>query len=459
MKKIIITLVLLLESIGSFAQSPTLLGTHGSNDPQALYGLGAQIARYGFTDLKIKQGIINGSNQVLSRSITLDSLNIRQVLYLTWPDTSSVNEYERIPTGSDSIEVFQYLDTLINEIGPYIEYIQISQEPFGATSYDPNEPITNVLNWWKAVAQFIRNKQTLNPTDLGHIQLITGGITGVNGAINDPNAPIVALIDSVISFGETYCDAIDLHLHVVDVAMGESIINYIKTRTTHPLVCTEWSQSKAAGPLGNNWLNTVNSVSGFGNLTNKQIIDSAYVAPMDSSDWDMLIVTSPFTPNFISDFYAVMDSNCFKFSCFGGVFQFGSPAFDWDQLIASKTVAQYRHHNNPFYDDFKNLANTLSNGLFNTNCSTLGINDDNSDLKYNIYPNPFSDFTTIEFENKIGENYTLKLFNALGQNVQPITTITEEQIIIKRENLEAGIYFILLHSDSQKRISGKLIIK
>jgi len=130
MQKVILLLVLLLESMGSYAQSPTLLGTHGSNSPQALYGLGAQIARYGFTDLKIKEGIINGSNQVQSRAITLDSLNIQQVVYLTWPDTSSVNEHERIPTGLDSIEVFQNLDTFINEIGPYIEYIQILSRTF-----------------------------------------------------------------------------------------------------------------------------------------------------------------------------------------------------------------------------------------------------------------------------------------------------------------------------------------
>ena len=122
MKIAVIIVALMLGSINIYAQSPTLLGTHGSNSPQILQNLGVQIARYGFTDYDIKKSRMNGGTNAFDKARILDALNIEQVVHLTWPDTTSVNEYERIPRGADSIEVFQYLDTLIDEIGTYIEY-------------------------------------------------------------------------------------------------------------------------------------------------------------------------------------------------------------------------------------------------------------------------------------------------------------------------------------------------
>ncbi|MCF6359201.1 MAG: T9SS type A sorting domain-containing protein [Cyclobacteriaceae bacterium] len=464
MRKAVVIIALVLESLNIYAQSPTLLGTHGSNSPQILQNLDVQIARYGFTDYDIKNGITNESTDALDKARTLDALNIEQVVHLTWPDTTSINEYERIPIGADSIEVFQYLDTLIDEMGTYIEYIQISQEPFGASSYNPEEEITNVIKWWKAVALFIRNKQALNPDDLGHIKLITGGITGFPGALNNPDSEIASLIDSVIVFGENYCDAIDLHLHIVDITMGESFINYVKSRTNHPLSCTEWSQAKAVTSSGTNWINAINtafySPHPFADLTNDKIIRKAYLDRMDSAEWNMLIATSPYTPNFIYDFYAVMERNCFEMACYAGVFQFNAPKFDWNQLIASKTVIQELYPNNPFYKEFTGLSSTLQSGFYSTNCSITSIDDRDIKPTHNsVYPNPFNDFTTIKFDNPTNQLYTLKLFNSLGKNVRVISNISTGKIIIRRNNLKSGVYSFQLQSGSKVYASGKLVIE
>ncbi len=465
MRKLIIILALLFQSGGIYANNPTLLGTHGSNDPKTLRSLGVQIARYGFSDDKIKSGIISGTAKGLNKIRKLDSLGIQSVVFLTWPDSASVDEYERIPTGADSAEVFKYLNIFLDQVGRYINYIQISQEPFGASSYDPSQKITDILNWWRTVAQFIRNKQISNPIDLGHIKLIAGGITGVSGAINNPNSPIASLIDSLITFGEDYCDAIDLHLHVTDITMGENIIKYIKFRTNHRLSCTEWSQAKAAGPNGTNWLNNVNtafdSPHPFAGLTNKRIIENAYSSPIDSSEWKVLISTSPFTTGFIADFYALMDSNCFKFACYAGVFQYGSPLYDWNHLIASQTVVQYRYHNNPFYNEFVNLSGIISDGLYQSNCSTSSMADAPVESKQNIlvYPNPFDDFTTLEFDNGINETYTLNLFNILGEKVRAVSNISTDRITISREGLKSGDYFFQLLSGKRIVVAGKLLIR
>ncbi len=468
MKKVIIIIALLLKMIITYAQPPALLGTHGSNSPPILQNLDVQIARYGFTDYEIKHVIINGSTGALDKARTLNTLNIKQVVHLTWPDTTSSNDYERIPAGADSIEVFQYLDAFLDKIGTYIEYIQISQEPFGASSYNPEEEITNVIKWWKAVALFIKSKQAANPNDLGHIKLMTGGITGVNGAIGNPDGFMAPLIDSVIVFGEKYCDVIDLHLHVVNIAMGENIINYIKSKTNHPLSCTEWSQAKAATKDGTNWLDADNTIFSpphpLADSTNKKVIDLAYSAPMDSTEWNALIATSPFTPNFIYDFYAVMDSNCFELVCYAGVFQYGSPTFDWNQLLASKTVIQYNGYpypNTPFYNDFIHLAEMLQSGAYTSNCSITSLNDKtlNTTHNYSVYPNPFNDAATIKFNNPANTIYTLKLYNSLGENVRVISNISTEKILIKRNNLKSGVYFFQLYSGRQMYATGKLIIE
>ncbi len=266
-------------------------------------------------------------------------------------------------------------------------------------------------------------------------------------------------------FGENYCDAIDLHLHVVDITMGESFINYIKSKTKHPLSCTEWSQAKAVTAEGTNWINAINtafySPHPFADLTNKKIIRKAYTTQMDSAEWNMLIATSPYTPNFIYDFYAVMERNCFELVCYAGVFQFGSPVFDWNQLIASKTVIQDLYPNNPFYNDFIYLSGLLQDGAYNANCSITGIDDRklNSKHYYSVYPNPFNDFAIIKFDNPTNQLYTLKLFNSLGQLVRVVSDISSEKIIIKRKNLKSGVYSFQLQSSSKVYALGKLVIE
>lgn len=457
MKKILTTLIILLVALTSNAQTPTLIGTHGTSDVNALVSIGSQIARYGFSDYQIKNGIDNGFTQAFDKIKYLDSLGIEQIIHLRWPEDTVNNigpDWERVPVGADRDTVFLYLDTFLTEVGPYIEYIQINQEPLGNTHYNgATYQMSEVIDWWEDVAIFIRND-----TSLSHIKLVTGGISGINGAINDTNGTTAQAIDSIIAFGEAYCDVIDLHLHVTDVIDGENQINYIRSKTNHILGCTEWSQADAS----TTWLPNTNTVftgtHPFAGYANKQVIDSAYIYRMDTTEWNMFIATSPYTVNFIPDFYATMDSNCFEFACYGGVVQYGAPHFDWCQLFASKTVVQNMYPNNPFNTEYTNLATLVNSGSYISNCSTTGIEKQkNSEFEYLIYPNPFMESTTIKFNNPNNEEFTLILYNILGECVKSIKNSSEE-IVIKRENLKSGIYFFKLQSASEK-MSGKIIVE
>ncbi len=77
----------------------------------------------------------------------------------------------------------------------------------------------------------------------------------------------------------------------------------------------------------------------------------------------------------------------------------------------------------------------------------------------NIYPNPFNNNTTIEFNNLINELFTFRLFTASGKLVRAATNITVGRIEIRREGLAGGLYYYQLLSGNQIRASGKLIIE
>jgi hypothetical protein len=94
-----------------------------------------------------------------------------------------------------------------------------------------------------------------------------------------------------------------------------------------------------------------------------------------------------------------------------------------------------------------------------TICSLTVIGAENDNLYFNLYPNPFTDYATIEFENKNSENYSIKIYNNLGQVVKIISNIITNKIKINRENLSSGIYFFQLKNDSGIRQTGKLVVE
>jgi hypothetical protein len=92
----------------------------------------------------------------------------------------------------------------------------------------------------------------------------------------------------------------------------------------------------------------------------------------------------------------------------------------------------------------------------NWSCNTVGIEENNGILN-NIYPNPFNLETTIQL-NKTTTNAQLNIYNFQGQVVRTITNISADKIIIEREELPAGLYFIQLAQENQTIMRSKIII-
>ena len=74
-----------------------------------------------------------------------------------------------------------------------------------------------------------------------------------------------------------------------------------------------------------------------------------------------------------------------------------------------------------------------------------------------IYPNPFSNITTIEFTNPNLSNYKLLVYNICGSKVFELDNIKTDIIQFERENLVVGVYILELRGE--KVFRGKIIVK
>ncbi|MCD4697832.1 MAG: T9SS type A sorting domain-containing protein [Bacteroidales bacterium] len=75
----------------------------------------------------------------------------------------------------------------------------------------------------------------------------------------------------------------------------------------------------------------------------------------------------------------------------------------------------------------------------------------------NIYPNPFSNRTTINFPNPTHSNYKLSIFNISGNKVFEMYNIKSDKIEFKRGNLPNGVY--LIEVKGEKIFWGKMVVK
>jgi len=104
-------------------------------------------------------------------------------------------------------------------------------------------------------------------------------------------------------------------------------------------------------------------------------------------------------------------------------------------------------------DIFYQFRNIITNyALFDTNAIINKIN-------IKAYPNPFSDFVNIEFDNSKQLKYTLTIINSNGQIVCQNSNIISNKIRFFRGNLPSGLYIYNLSASDNIVSIGKLIIK
>ena len=90
----------------------------------------------------------------------------------------------------------------------------------------------------------------------------------------------------------------------------------------------------------------------------------------------------------------------------------------------------------------------------------LGIPIENKYENISIYPNPFRDFTTINFGQELKEAHTIIIYDMLGKEVYKQEKITGSEYKIKSQQLSSGTYLLsLLNLNKDLVFETKLLVK
>ena len=86
-----------------------------------------------------------------------------------------------------------------------------------------------------------------------------------------------------------------------------------------------------------------------------------------------------------------------------------------------------------------------TSATLNYECGAAGVNENEKDLSWSIYPNPVSEILTVKFANFSGAEI-IHLYNGTGRLVN-VTTVSSALIQINVSGLPSGLYFILQNNN------------
>lgn len=117
------------------------------------------------------------------------------------------------------------------------------------------------------------------------------------------------------------------------------------------------------------------------------------------------------------------------------------------------------------YFDFANYSVVYYNQVLTTpvkidnNCYFVdGVDDITQNTIYsNIFPNPFSEFTQIQFSREI-INGSLNLYDVLGRTLFQVNHFSGNTLDIARGDLSDGIYFLQILENGKKIGAGKVVV-
>jgi hypothetical protein len=74
-----------------------------------------------------------------------------------------------------------------------------------------------------------------------------------------------------------------------------------------------------------------------------------------------------------------------------------------------------------------------------------------------VFPNPFSDYTTMRVVNRFNTSISATITDVTGKTVRNLGNITANQIVINRNDLSPGLYFVQV-MDSQRVLNRQRLI-
>lgn len=117
--------------------------------------------------------------------------------------------------------------------------------------------------------------------------------------------------------------------------------------------------------------------------------------------------------------------------------------------------------NNTAYIYFDLNAPVVTNTTITTySAQMVGIPALSNDQIFTLYPNPMNAFVTIQFNEISTNGYRLELLDLLGKQVRELENIKSKSVVIYKNALQSGIYYVRVTDLSNQSVStAKLIVE
>lgn len=127
-------------------------------------------------------------------------------------------------------------------------------------------------------------------------------------------------------------------------------------------------------------------------------------------------------------------------------------------------LEEYTEINNTAYIFFDFNPAIVTNETWNTMVSSLTVSAIEEDIRIinssSAAPNPFSEATTIHFDNPSNTNHSLELFDVTGKIIKSISDISGSEIELNRNKLRTGLYFYSITENTSGEVfTGKLVVE
>lgn len=110
-------------------------------------------------------------------------------------------------------------------------------------------------------------------------------------------------------------------------------------------------------------------------------------------------------------------------------------------------------------DNASRLINgSIDNDIVCDDMLTTSIKENATAASLTVYPNPFSDYTTIKAGIELNKP-VLKVMDVVGREMVVDASYSENGFTMRKGNLGAGVYTYYILSENQKTLSGKLIVQ
>ncbi|MFT3911995.1 MAG: T9SS type A sorting domain-containing protein [Ferruginibacter sp.] len=91
--------------------------------------------------------------------------------------------------------------------------------------------------------------------------------------------------------------------------------------------------------------------------------------------------------------------------------------------------------------------------------NTIVLNNNNTQMRFTVYPNPVTNKFTIDFAASIKHNYTITLLNTMNQVVKEITYTSDgSKLEIQRPSVQKGIYILRIYDMDTKEVFKEKLI-